>query len=103
MFTAIIPVKFEELFVYLTIYPECNVFFTWSKCHWCQKAQPEIERATQQGCRYPVLQLLADDHDGLQRLANLEGYPTIRRYSSGKIHEFNRPRTQEELHTFLNH
>ena len=101
MYTEIIKAKHDELAVYLTLYPELNVFFTWSKCHWCKKAQPEIEKAVLKGTAFPVLQLNADDHKSLQTLAGLDGYPTIRRYST-KVRDFEGQREAAALHAFFN-
>lgn len=102
MFTEIIHAKHDELGFYQALYPEMNIFFSWTRCHWCQKIQPLIGEALRRGVQYPVLQLIADDHDNLQRLATLKGYPTIRRYSNGTSRDFNQNRTVDNLHEFFN-
>ena len=70
----------DELLFYVNLFGTVNVFYTWIPCSHCKKTLPIVQAATAAGTRYPVLQMIADEHTALQRTANLVGYPTIRQY-----------------------
>ncbi len=105
----------DELLFYVNLYGTINVFYTWIPCSHCKKTLPIIQQATAVGTRYPVLQIIADEHTALQRTANLVGYPTIRQYqlknttgsatgqeSDFYTKEFSGPREITQLQQFFN-
>jgi hypothetical protein len=94
LFRKILRVKYEDLKYFQDYFNDVIVFYTMNGCHWCTKAQPDVEEASLTGNgKNPVLQIILQDNPGLSKLANLEGFPTIRRYTKGSYKEYEGPRT----------
>jgi hypothetical protein len=106
MFRKLLPATYDELPIYQAYHPVVIVFFAMDRCHWCQKALPEVEAAIAEGDgQIPVLQIVLEKNQkkGIQlgTVAKLEGYPTFRRYIRDQYVEYEGPRTKESFLKFF--